>query len=94
MHARISTWRARPEDFEALAREVAPVIAEVQRDSSYVAGYKVQVAPDTRTIVSIWQDEERMRAGIEQIGAVARRLMESGRLELVEVKGGPADLWS
>ncbi len=94
MHARISTWRARPEDFEALSREIAPIIAEVQRHPSYVAGYEVQVAPDTRTIVSIWQDEERMRAGMDQITPVARRLMESGRLELVEVKDGPAELWS
>ena len=94
MYARISTWRARPEDFEALSREIAPVIAEVQRQPGYVAGYEVQIAPDTRTIVSIWQDEERMRTGTDQIGAVARRLMESGRLELVEAKGGPAELWS
>ena len=94
MYARISTWRARPEDFDALAREIAPVIAEVQRQPGYIAGYEVQVAPDTRTIVSIWQDEERMRAGMDQVGAVARRLMESGRLELVELKGRPAELWS
>ncbi len=94
MHARISTWRARPEDFEALSREIAPIITEVQRHPGYVAGYEVQVAPDTRTIVSIWQDEERMRAGMDQIAPVARRLMESGRLELVEVKDGPAELWS
>ena len=94
MHARISTWRARPEDFEALSREVAPIIADVQRQSGYVGGYEVQVAPDTRIVVSIWQDEERMRAGLEQIGAVARRLMQSGRLELVEAKDGPAEPWS
>jgi hypothetical protein len=35
-----------------------------------------------------------MRAGMDQIGPVARRLMESGRLELVEVREGPAELWS
>ncbi len=94
MYARISTWRARPEDFEALSREIAPVIAEVQRQPGYVAGYEVQVTPDTRTVVSIWQDEEQMRTGTDRIGVVVRRLMESGRLELVNVTGGPAEPWS
>ena len=94
MHARISTWRARPEDFEALARDVAPVIAEVQRQPGYIAGYEIQLAPDTRMIVSIWQDEDRMNTGTEQIATVARPLVESGRLELVDVKSGPAREWS
>ena len=94
MHARISTWRARPEDFDDLSRAVSPTIAAVQGQPGYVAGYEVQIAPDTRTIVSIWQDEERMRTGTDQIGAVARRLIESGRLEVVEAKGGPAEPWS
>ena len=93
MHARISTWRARPEDFDELARAVAPKIAEVQRQPGYVAGYEVQVAPDTRMIVSIWQDEERMQVGSQQIAAVARPLIEAGHLELVEVKNGPAEEW-
>jgi len=93
MHARISTWRARPEDFDDLSRAVAPTIAAVQRQPGYVAGYEIQIAPDTRMIVSIWQDEERMQAGSQQIAAVARPLLESGRLELVEVKDGPTEEW-
>jgi len=93
MHARISTWRARPEDFEALSRDVADVITEVQQQPGYVAGYEVQVKPDTRVIVSVWQDEERMRTGFERIGAVVRPLLESGRLELVDAKDGPAEDW-
>ena len=93
MHARISTWHARPEDFDELSRAVAPTIVAVQRQPGYVAGYEIQLAPDTRMIVSIWQDEERMQAGLQQIAAVARPLLESGRLALVEVKDGPAEEW-
>ncbi len=93
MHARISTWRARPEDFDELSRAVAPTIAAVQQQSGYVAGYEIQIASDTRTIVSIWQDEERMKLGLQQIATVVRPLLESGRLELVDVKSGPAEEW-
>ncbi len=93
MYARISTWRARPEDFEALSREVAPMVAEIQRQPGYVAGYEVRTSSDTMTIVSIWQDEARMQEASGTIGDLMRPFIEAGRLELADVKNGPAEPW-
>ncbi len=94
MYARISTWRARPEDFEALSREVAPIVAEIQRQPGYVAGYEVRTSSDTMTFVSIWQDEARMQEAAGTIGDLMRPFIEAGRLELADVKNGPAEPWS
>ena len=94
MYARISTWRARPEDFEALSREVAPMVAEIQRQPGYVAGYEVRTSSDTMTIVSIWQDEARMQEASGKLGDLMRPFIEAGRIELADVKNGPAEPWS
>ena len=94
MYARISTWRARPEDFEALSREVAPMVAELQRHGGYVGGYEVRTAPDTMMFVTLWQDEARMHEAAGTIAVTMRPLIEAGRIELVDVKNGPAEPWS
>ncbi len=94
MYARISTWRARPEDLEALSREVAPLVAEIQRQPGYVAGYEIRTASDTVTIVSLWEDEARMHDASGKIAGLMRPHIEAGRLELVDVRNGPAEPWS
>ncbi len=66
MYAWISTWRARAADFQALSREVAPPVAEVHRQPSYVAGHELQVAQDKRMIDSVWQTEEQMPAALDK----------------------------
>ena len=93
MHARISTWRARPDDLELILRDVAPTVSEIQLQPGYVAGYEIQVAPDTRMVVSIWQDEAQLQAASEKIASMMRPLVEGGRVELVDVRNGPAEAW-
>ncbi len=94
MYARISTWRARPEDFEALSREVAPMVAELQRQAGYVGGYEVRTTPETMTFITLWQDEARMQEASGKIGDLMRPFIEAGRIELADIKNGPAEPWS
>ena len=94
MHARLSTWRVRPEDLEALSREVAPIVAEVKRQPGYIAGYDLTTAPDTHMFVTIWEGEDQMRAAFDQASAAMRPIVESGRLELLNVTSCPAEEWA
>jgi len=70
------------------------MVAEIQRQPGYVAGYEVRTSSDTMTIVSIWQDEARMQEASGTIGDLMRPFIEAGRLELADVKNGPAEPWS
>ena len=72
MHARLSAWRVRPEDLEALSREIAPIVAEVKRQPGYIAGYELQTAPDTRMFVTIWESEDQLRAAFDQASPANR----------------------
>ena len=93
MYARVSTWRANPEDFSVLYREVANTVAQIKQQAGYVSGFEIQVASDTRMIISFWRSEREMTEAFDASAAVIRSLMESGRLTLVDVKTGPVAEW-
>ncbi len=89
MHARISTWRVRPEDYEPLSQEVAPHTAELKRQPGYVAGYEVRPTPDRFLTITIWESEAQMEAAFAKVMPALSRIME-GRVELVDRVVGPA----
>ena len=93
MYARISTWRAKPEDFSVLYREVANTVAQIKQQAGYISGLEIQVESDTRMIVSFWRSEREMTEAFDASAAVIRSLMESGRLTLIDVKTGPVEEW-
>jgi quinol monooxygenase YgiN len=93
VYARVATWRAKPGDFDALSREIAPIIAQLRQQEGYVAGYGIRLAPDTQMFVSIWDSEAQMRTAFNSSMAGIRPLIDSGRLTLVELKTGPAQEW-
>ncbi len=89
MHARISTWSVRPEDYEPLSQEVAPHTAELKRQPGYVAGYEVRPAPDRFLTITIWESEAQMEAAFTKVMPALSRIMED-RMELVDRVVGPA----
>jgi heme-degrading monooxygenase HmoA len=93
MYARVSTWCANPEDFSVLDREVANTVTQIKQQAGYIRGFEIQVASDTRMIVSFWRNEREMTEAFDASAAVIRSLMESGRLTLVDVKTGPVEEW-
>ena len=93
MYARVSTWCANPEDFSVLDREVANTVAQIKQQAGYIRGFEIQVASDTRMIVSFWRNEREMTEAFDASAAVIRSLIESGRLTLIDVKTGPVEAW-
>ena len=94
MHARIATWRIAAEDYAALDREVAPVVAEIKAHRGYVAGYQLRAAPDTVMTLSVWEDETSMDAAFASAAPKLAPLMQSGRMERVDVQSYPAEEWA
>ena len=94
MHARIATWRIAAEDYAALDREVAPVVAEIKAQPGYVAGYQLRAAPDTVVTVSIWEDEASMEAAFAVATPKLAPLAQAGRIERVDVQSYPAEEWA
>jgi hypothetical protein len=68
-------------------------MAELKQQAGYIAGYRIRVAPDTQMFVSVWQSEQQMRTAYNVSTAGIRRLIDSGRLRLVDLKTGPAQAW-
>ncbi len=94
MFARIATWRLHSDDADAVMRDIAPMTAEVRRQPGFIDGYGVRATPTTWVAVSIWEDEAKMQAAAQAIARLVRPLIEDGRLELADVKTGPAERWS
>ena len=90
MHARISTWNVRPEDYEPVSREVAPHTAELKRQPGYVSGYEVRPTPDRFLTITIWESEAQMEAAFARVMPALSGIME-GRVELVDRVVGPAE---
>ena len=93
LYARVATWRAKPGDFDALDREIAPVVAQLKQQVGFVVGYGIRLAPDTQMFVSFWDSEQQMRAAFQTSMVGLRPLIDSGRLALVDLKAGPAQEW-
>ena len=94
MYVRIATWHLQSDAAEAVMRDVAPLIAEVRRQPGCLDGYGVRATPTTWVAITVWEDEARMHAAAEVIARLVRPLIEAGRLELADVKNGPAERWS
>ena len=90
MHARISTWRVRPEEYDQIDREVSPHIAELKRQPGYIAGYEVRPSPDRMLTITVWADEAQMEAGFARVMPALSSIMD-GRMELVDRTVGPAE---
>jgi len=93
MYARLSPWRVRPEDLEALSREVAPIVTKIKRQPGYMAGYDLTTTADTHMFVTIWESEDQMRAAFDEAAPALRPIVESGRIELLNVTFCPAEEW-
>jgi hypothetical protein len=93
MYARVATWRAMPANFDALDREITPVVGQLKQQDGYVAGYGIRLAPDTHMFVSVWDSERHMTTAFKTGMAGIRPLIDSGRLTLVDLKSGPAQAW-
>ena len=93
MYARVSTWRAKPEDFSVLYREVANTVAQIKQQAGYMSGLEIQVASDTRMIVSFWRSEREIAEAFDASADAIRSLMKCGRLTLIDVKTGPVEKW-
>jgi heme-degrading monooxygenase HmoA len=94
MHARIATWRIAAEDYAALDREVAPVVAEIKAQPGYVAGYQLRAAADTVMTVTLWEDEASMEAAFAAAAPKLAPLAQAGRMERLDVQSYPAEEWA
>ena len=90
MHARISTWQVRPEEFDSLTEEIAPHVAELKRQPGYIAGYEVRPASERFITITVWEDEATMDAAFGTVMPALSDIME-GRMELVDRTVGPAE---
>jgi heme-degrading monooxygenase HmoA len=94
MYARIATWRIAAEDYAALDREVAPVVAEIKAQPGYIAGYQLRSAPDTVMTITLWEDEANMEAAFAAAASKLGPLMQTGRMERLAVQSYPAEEWA
>ena len=94
MHARIATWRIAADEYAALDREVAPVVAEIKAQPGYVAGYQLRTAPDRVMTVTVWEDETSMEAAFAVAAPKLGPLVQSGRMERLDVQSYPAEEWA
>ena len=91
---RIATWRIAPEDYAGLDREVAPVVAEIKAQPGYVAGYQLRSALDRVMTVTLWQDAASMEAAFAAAAPKLAPLVQSGRMERLDVHSYPAEEWA
>ena len=79
---------------EALSREVALMVAQIKRQPGYITGYELHLAADARIVISIWESEEQMKAAFEKGMPRLGPIIQSGRMQLVDLKTCPAEEWA